>query len=137
MDGQSQAWELVDDEKKAYFTVMEATLPPTPSPLATNWKTDQTLYAVRQLRLQSNTTGKTAVFQDTLHVPTLRKTLLSISQLTRANPRAQVVFHGNTMDIMIGPDVSIQAATTNSLYELDASVLLPSTPDVGSVYVVG
>ncbi|RQM29847.1 hypothetical protein B5M09_013424 [Aphanomyces astaci] len=192
-------WELVDDVKEAYLTVMEATLPPTP--LATKWKTDQTLTqfvddidaeleyvfnqmdlaaacsdyqanhrrliahtgdlsllhdvkechrrvnladghtisvkAKGQLRVQSNTTGKTAVFQDTLHVPTLRKTLPSISQLTRANPRAQVVFHGNTMDIMIGPDVSIQAATTNSLYELDASVLLPSTPDVGSVsYVV-
>ncbi|RHZ33557.1 hypothetical protein DYB37_013114 [Aphanomyces astaci] len=89
-----------------------------------------------QLRVQSNTTGKTAVFQDTLHVPTLRKTLLSISQLTCANP-PQVVFHGDTMDIMIGPDVSIQAATTNSLYELDASVLLPSTPDIRSVYLVG
>ncbi|RHZ13445.1 hypothetical protein DYB37_013963, partial [Aphanomyces astaci] len=211
-------WELVDDEKEAYLTVMEATLPPTPTPLATNWKPDYKLTqsvddldaeleyvfnhmdlaaacsddqanhvnsaapshlqgpslimdsgasshmtgdlsllhdvkecrrsvnladghtisvkAMGQLRVQSNTTGKTAVFQETLHVPTLRKTPLSISQLTRENPHAQVVFHGNTMDIMIGPDVSIQAATTNSLYELDASVLLPSTPDVGSVYLV-
>ncbi|RHY55847.1 hypothetical protein DYB28_006282 [Aphanomyces astaci] len=218
MDRQSRVWELVDDEKEAYLTVMEATLPPTPTPLATNWKPDYKLTqsvddldaeleyvfnqmdlaaacsddqanhvdsaapshlqgpslimdsgasshmtgdlsllhdvkecrrsvnladghtisvkAMGQLRVQSNTTGKTAVFQETLHVPTLRKTPLSISQLTRENPHAQVVFHGNTMDIMIGPDVSIQAATTNSLYELDASVLLPSTPDVGSVYLV-
>ncbi|RHY27126.1 hypothetical protein DYB32_007026, partial [Aphanomyces invadans] len=89
-----------------------------------------------ELRIQSNTTGKTAVFQDTLHVPTLLKSLLSISQLARSNPRAQVVFYDNAMDIVVGPDVSIQAVTTNNLYELDASVLLPSSADVVFAYLV-
>ncbi|ETW04464.1 hypothetical protein H310_04738 [Aphanomyces invadans] len=67
-----------------------------------------------ELRIQSNTTGKTAVFQDTLHVPTLLKSLLSISQLARSNPRAQVVFYDNAMDIVVGPDVSIQAVTNET-----------------------
>jgi len=82
------------------------------------------------LVLMSHDTNQPVTFTDTLYVPTLEKTLLSISKITSASTAASVVFIGKHADVYVHDQHLLRATKNDSkLYKLQAEAVKPPPKD--------
>ncbi|RHY66040.1 hypothetical protein DYB30_004314 [Aphanomyces astaci] len=82
------------------------------------------------LKIKSEETGRTATFKNILYVPTLKKTLVSISRINRQSGDASLVFDKNHCQLRNKNKLSITARWNDSyLYAIQGKFILPGMDD--------
>ncbi|RHY71885.1 hypothetical protein DYB38_014009, partial [Aphanomyces astaci] len=86
--------------------------------------------AMGDLKIKSEETGRTATFKNVLYVPTLKKTLVSISRINRQSGDPSLVFKKDHYQLRNKNQLSITARWNDSyLYALQGKFILPGMDD--------
>ncbi|RLO00696.1 hypothetical protein DYB28_011648, partial [Aphanomyces astaci] len=86
--------------------------------------------AMGDLKIKSDETGRTATFKNVLYVPTLKKTLVSISRINRQSNDASLVFKKDHCQLRNKNKLSITARWNDSyLYAIQGKFILPGIND--------
>ncbi|KAH9110593.1 hypothetical protein AeMF1_014657, partial [Aphanomyces euteiches] len=82
------------------------------------------------LKIKSTDTGRVATFKNVLYVPTLKKTLVSISRINRQSDDASITFKADECHLKSRNKLSITAKwNTSFLYAIQGTFILPGTDD--------
>ncbi|RHZ17825.1 hypothetical protein DYB26_002905 [Aphanomyces astaci] len=86
--------------------------------------------AMGDLKIKSEETGRTATFKNVLYVPTLKKTLVSISRINRQSGDPSLVFKKDHCQLRNKNKLSITARWNDSyLYAIQGKFILPGMDD--------
>ncbi|RHY17077.1 hypothetical protein DYB25_010748, partial [Aphanomyces astaci] len=86
--------------------------------------------AMGDLKIKSDETGRTTTFKNVLYVPTLKKTLVSISRINRQSNDASLVFKKDHCQLRNKNKLSITARWNDSyLYAIQGKFILPGIND--------
>ncbi|RHZ21747.1 hypothetical protein DYB31_011578, partial [Aphanomyces astaci] len=86
--------------------------------------------AMGDLKIKSEEAGRTATFKNVLYVPTLKKTLVSISRINRQSGDASLVFKKDHCQLRNKNKLSITARWNESyLYAIQGKFILPGMDD--------
>ncbi|RHZ15115.1 hypothetical protein DYB31_012317, partial [Aphanomyces astaci] len=86
--------------------------------------------AMGDLKIKSEETGRTATFKNVLYVPTLKKTLVSISRINRQSGDASLIFKKYHCQLRNKNKLSITARWNDSyLYAIQGKFIFPGMDD--------